>query len=67
MTARFRGSEVTRAIKATKAAGIDSFEVHIGPDGTPIIRVRPGPANDVSGDVEDEISRWAGGQQDDAA
>ena len=33
-TCRFRYSELTRAIKAAKAAGVDDFKVNIDPDGT---------------------------------
>lgn len=57
--ARFRSSEVTRAIKAARAAGVECFDVVIGPDGMPIVRVRPAVANDTPQDVLDEISRWA--------
>lgn len=62
--ARFRSSEVTRAIRAARAAGIESFDVVIGPDGLPVVRVRPGPANDRAHDVDAEIEAWASGQDD---
>ena len=65
MTAsRFRSSEVTRAIRAARAAGVDNFDVVIGADGLPIVRVRPAVANDARHDVDAEIEAWASGQDD---
>lgn len=65
--ARFRSSEVTRAIKAARAAGEDTFDVVIGPQGTPIVRVRPKAANDTPQDILDEIEALRREIQDDAA
>jgi hypothetical protein len=44
--ARFKSSDVTRAIKAARAAGLDTLDLVIGHEGTPIVRVLPKPAND---------------------
>lgn len=65
--ARFRSSEVTRAIKAARAAGLDAFDVVIGHEGTPIVRVRPKAANDTPQDILDEIEALRREIQDDAA
>ena len=62
--ARFRASELTRAIRATRAAGIEAFDVVIGTDGTPVVKIRPGAANDAAHDVDAEIDAWARGQDD---
>lgn len=64
---RFRASELTRAIKATKAAGVDVFDVVFDREGHPIVRVRPLAANDTPQDVLDEIEAWAREQEDTAA
>lgn len=65
MTAsRFRSSELTRAIRAAKAAGVDNFDVVIGEDGLPVIRIRGAAANDAGHDVDAEIEAWARGQDD---
>lgn len=63
---RFKASELTRAIKAARAAGVESFDVIFGPDGAPIVRIRPAAANDTPQDVIDEINAWAS-EQDSAA
>lgn len=65
--ARFRSSEVTRAIKAARAAGETNFDVAFDHEGRPIIRVRRAPANDTPQEVNDEIEAWAREQQESAA
>lgn len=67
MSARFKASELTRAIKATRAAGVEAFDVVFGPDGQPIVRIRPAAANDTPIDVLDEIAAWARGEENSAA
>jgi hypothetical protein len=63
----FKASDITRAIKATRAAGIETFDVIPGPNGEPIIRIRPAAANDTPQDIIDEIEAWAREQSNDAA
>jgi hypothetical protein len=65
--ARFRPSELTRAAVAMRKAGVESFDVLFDAKGLPIVRVRPGAANDTPQDVLDEIEAWARESQDDAA
>jgi hypothetical protein len=38
----FRQTDVTRAVKAVRAAGVEVSKVEIGPDGTITIRTGPG-------------------------
>jgi hypothetical protein len=58
MSAAFKQSDVTRAIRAAKAAGLESFDVIMAADGTPMIRVRPANGNDVPQDLLDELEAW---------
>lgn len=67
MSARFKSSELARAARAMRAAGVESYDVLFASDGTPIVRVRPAAANDTPQDVLDEIAEWARGQENDAA
>lgn len=67
MTVRFRKSELTRAALAMKDAGVDCYDITFGPDGAPILRVRPRPANDTPQDVIDEIEALRREIEDDAA
>lgn len=59
--------DTTRAMRAARAAGIEHFDVLFDYEGKPIIRVRPGPANDAI-DVDAELAAWERDQShDDAA
>lgn len=62
MTSRFKQSDFTRAIRATLAAGITAFDVIPGPEGQPIVRVRPTPGTETPQDVLDELREWERGQ-----
>lgn len=57
MTQSFKASDLTRAIRAARAAGLETFDVHIDDRGLPVIRVRAsGRSQD---DIAAEIEAWA--------
>ena len=63
--ALWKGSDLTRAIRAARAAGVESFEATLDDSGRPVIKVRP--ANDRGeAAVREELEAWAR-EQDDAA
>jgi len=55
----FIQSAYVKAIRAARAAGIESFDILPSPTGQPIIRVRPAGSTDTPQDVLDEIQEWA--------
>jgi hypothetical protein len=61
MTARakFRTAATTNAIRAARAAGLETFDIIPGPDGEPIIRARPANDTGTPQDVLDELREWA--------
>lgn len=60
MTARgpqlFKQSDVTRAVKATRAAGVEVARVRIGRDGT--IQIDTSIAPDALGDSANGVEQW---------
>ena len=62
LTSSFKATDLTRAIRAARAAGLESFDVHIDDRGLPVIRVRGGDRS--QDDVAAEIEAWAKGDDD---
>lgn len=62
MTARakFQRAATANAIRAARAAGLESFDIIPGPDGTPIIRAHPVNASGTSQDILDELRSHLG-------
>lgn len=58
----FRKSDITRAMQAVKAAGVESFDLSFDERGLPVIKARPAPPDPSTASVADEIAEWAGGQ-----
>jgi hypothetical protein len=54
----FRKSDVTRAIKATKAAGEDVARVEIGPDGRIIVIMGKAVAPPTAARTDPALERW---------
>jgi hypothetical protein len=54
----FRKSDVTRAIKATKAAGEDVARVEIGPDGRIIVIVGKAVAPPIANGTDPALEKW---------
>ncbi len=52
---KFHRAATANAIRAARACGLESFDVVPGPDGLPIIRVRPANDTGTSQDVLDEL------------
>lgn len=68
MTARFRKTELTRAVLAMRDAGVDSYEITFDDDGKPIVKVGPlTAANDSEQATLDELEKWARENSSDAA
>lgn len=62
MSQSFKATDLSRAIRAARAAGLETFDVHIDDRGLPVIRVRAGdPSKD---DVAAEIEAWAKSDDD---
>jgi hypothetical protein len=57
--ARFKQREVIVMMKAAQQAGVSSYDVVIGREGLPIVRVRPAAQSSTSQDILDEINEWA--------
>jgi hypothetical protein len=55
---RFRQADVTKAIKAARAAGLTTFDVMIGADGMPIIRVGDGHNDDLAAEYDEGVAAW---------
>lgn len=57
MATTFRSTDLTRAIRAARAAGLQHFDATVDAEGRPIIKVRP--AND-TGEAEAlaELEAW---------
>lgn len=62
MSQSFKATDLTRAIRAARAAGLETFDVHIDDRGLPVIRVRAGARS--QDDVAAEIEAWAKGDDD---
>jgi len=58
-SSRFRKALTTSAIRAARAAGLETFDIIPGPDGLPIIRARPKNDSGTPQDVLDELKDWA--------
>lgn len=56
---KFQRSATMNAIRAARAAGLETFDVIPGPDGRPIIRARPANDTGTPQDVLDELKAWA--------
>jgi hypothetical protein len=54
----FRQSDVTRAIKATKAAGEDVTRVEIGPDGRIVVIVGKPGAPPIAAATDPALEKW---------
>lgn len=52
---KFQRAATVNAIRAARACGLESFDVVPGPDGLPIIRVRPANDTGTPQDVLDEL------------
>jgi hypothetical protein len=55
----FKQAEATKAARAMRAAGVESFDLTFDANGRPVIRVRPAGASETPPDVLDEIDAWA--------
>jgi hypothetical protein len=62
LTSSFKASDLTRAIRAARAAGLETFDVHIDDRGLPVIRVRAGER--CQDEVTAEIEAWAKSDDD---
>jgi hypothetical protein len=54
----FRQTDVTRAIKATKAAGEEVARVEIGPDGSIIVIVAKAEAPPIAAAADPALEKW---------
>lgn len=60
MTQSFKASELTRAIRAARAAGLEDFEVSIDDRGLPVIRVGRVQKTkaDFNAELDAELEAW---------
>jgi hypothetical protein len=59
---RVRKSDITKAVLAVRAAGVEAFELSFDERGLPVIRARPVPLDSAAASAADEIAEWANGQ-----
>jgi hypothetical protein len=65
MSARFKRTDLARAIRAAKDGGLENFDVVLDGNGRPIVRVRA--ANGTPADLLDELEAWDREQKNHAA
>lgn len=61
---KFRKTDITRALRAAKAAGIERFDLSFDRFNRPVIRVRDGLGTVVEDDVLNELEAWVSAQVD---
>lgn len=60
----FRKSDLTKAMQACAAAGVENYDLSFDSAGKPIIRVRSAALPTADNDVDAELEAWARAQKD---